>query len=150
MENYGMAAAAPNTVMVLVHSRDPFTGEIFHCYSEEPIKIYSGYQIFVEIDRLCDEIGYPFRDVSMRSFHKRAETPRKNYREANRVMRFSQLTEKNGDQGTFMVHVQYRQNATWQGQVTWMEKKETQNFRSALELMKLIDSALDTDVNQSE
>lgn len=150
MERYGMAAAAPNAAVVCIHSSNPFSGEIYHLYSEEPIKIRSSYQICVEIDKLCDEIGYPARNVNMRSFREQAETPRKNYREANRVMSFDNLTEKSGDQGTFMVHVQYRQNATWQGQITWMEKKETQNFRSALELLKLIDSALETDAEKSK
>ena len=42
---------------------------------------------------------------------------------------------------TFIVQVMYRQNATWQGQVVWSEKNETRQFRSALELIKLIDSA---------
>ena len=40
--------------------------------------------------------------------------------------------------------VRYRQNATWQGDVIWAEKNERQSFRSALELLKLIDSALDS------
>ncbi|MBR5519561.1 MAG: hypothetical protein IKU55_02470 [Clostridia bacterium] len=53
------------------------------------------------------------------------------------------LTNCRGEKGTFVVHVQYRQNATWQGTVVWADKNKTQRFRSALELMKLIDSALD-------
>lgn len=35
-----------------------------------------------------------------------------------------------------------RQNATWQGTVTWVDRNEKQQFRSALELIKLIESAL--------
>ncbi|MBS5083473.1 MAG: hypothetical protein KH031_25350 [Clostridiales bacterium] len=54
-----------------------------------------------------------------------------------------EVINQSGDQATFIVHVQYRQNATWQGQVVWAEKKITKNFRSALELLKLIDNALD-------
>ncbi|MCI8586529.1 MAG: hypothetical protein HFI92_11705 [Lachnospiraceae bacterium] len=46
--------------------------------------------------------------------------------------------------GTFVVKILDRQNATWQGQVTWAEKKQTLYFRSALELLKLIDSTIDT------
>ncbi len=42
---------------------------------------------------------------------------------------------------TFIVQIQYRQNATWQGQIVWKEKDETKKFRSELELIKLIDSA---------
>lgn len=53
--------------------------------------------------------------------------------------------ENRGDEATFVVHIKYRQNATWQGRVTWADKKQSMNFRSALELLKLIDSALDED-----
>ena len=53
-----------------------------------------------------------------------------------------------GDKGTFIVQVKYRQNSTWQGEVTWTERRQKQYFRSALELLKLIDSALD--MNEEE
>ena len=53
------------------------------------------------------------------------------------------LIEPKGEKATFVVHVMYRQNATWQGSVTWAEKKQTANFRSALELIKLMDSAVE-------
>ncbi|MBC3517149.1 hypothetical protein H8K20_12185 [Neobittarella massiliensis] len=55
----------------------------------------------------------------------------------------AQITKHRGDKETFVVQIQYRQNATWQGKVTWADKDETKSFRSALELIKLIDSALD-------
>lgn len=37
-------------------------------------------------------------------------------------------TGKIGDKGTFVVHVKYRQNATWQGDVIWVEKKGGRAF----------------------
>ena len=40
---------------------------------------------------------------------------------------------------TFILNIYDRQNATWQGSVTWVDKKEKQQFRSALELLKLIE-----------
>ena len=40
------------------------------------------------------------------------------------------------------MHVISQENATWQGQVTWLDKKETMSFRSLLELIKLMDDAL--------
>ena len=46
---------------------------------------------------------------------------------------------------TFLIHVQYRQNATWQGEVVWAEKNESLKFRSALELFKIMDGALNTE-----
>jgi hypothetical protein len=50
-----------------------------------------------------------------------------------------------GAQETFIIRILNRQNATWQGTVTHMEGKEEQHFRSLLELIKLIDSALAED-----
>ena len=43
--------------------------------------------------------------------------------------------------GTFIVKVDYCENETWQGRVTWAEENKTEHFRSALELIKLIDGA---------
>ena len=43
---------------------------------------------------------------------------------------------------TFKVKVLFRQSASWQGKLIWMEGKQEIAFRSALELIKLMDSAL--------
>lgn len=48
-----------------------------------------------------------------------------------------------GHLGTFTVQIQYRENATWQGKILWVEEKQSSYFRSALELLKLMESALD-------
>ena len=44
--------------------------------------------------------------------------------------------------GTFEISVKYMQNSTWQGQIHWIDKNRKQNFRSALEMLKLMDEAL--------
>lgn len=49
--------------------------------------------------------------------------------------------EPKGEKATFIVQVQFRQHATWQGTVQWVEKGLTQRFRSELELMKLMTEA---------
>jgi len=38
------------------------------------------------------------------------------------------------------------QNSTWQGQILWIEKGRKHNFRSALEMLKLMDEALNEEV----
>ena len=50
---------------------------------------------------------------------------------------------------TFILNIYNRQNATWQGSVTWVEKKEKQQIRRALELVKLIESALDEEEGEN-
>jgi len=48
---------------------------------------------------------------------------------------------------TFEITVRYRQNATWQGQIHWIDKNRKQSFRSVLEMLKLMDEAL---IDESE
>ena len=44
---------------------------------------------------------------------------------------------------TSIVKIINNQNSTWQGSITWVEEQKTQNFRSALEMIKMIDGVLD-------
>ena len=44
---------------------------------------------------------------------------------------------------TFVVRVLYHQNNTWQGEVLWAEQNEKRHFRSAIELMELMGSAME-------
>lgn len=43
---------------------------------------------------------------------------------------------------SFIINIQFQQNATWQGTITWIEEKKTHHFRSTLEMIKLMDSAI--------
>ena len=47
-----------------------------------------------------------------------------------------------GIKATFLVQILFRQNASWQGRLIWIETSSESSFRSALELINLIDSAL--------
>lgn len=46
--------------------------------------------------------------------------------------------------GTFIVKIIEQQNDSWQGTVTYVEKNETQYFRSAMELLHLMDEVMQT------
>ncbi len=59
-------------------------------------------------------------------------------------MKEREQLKKHGDLGTFVVHVQHRQNSSWQGRITWMEKRQTVSFRSAWEMIRIVTGALDT------
>ena len=50
--------------------------------------------------------------------------------------------EPGGAKCTFEISVRFTQNATWQGQIHWAEKGQKQNFRSVLEMLRLMDEAL--------
>lgn len=51
--------------------------------------------------------------------------------------------KRSSSKATFVVKVLYRQNATWQGTVQWVEKNLERPFRSELELLQLMNSAGD-------
>lgn len=141
---YSINTSAPNLSVICFDSLSPVKGKLFHCYSGEGIPLDTADSVIEIIDDLCNDLDYPQQTVRTRSFLPNPEnnsTQRK--KNMKKVINQSELTEKRGDEGTFIVHVQYRENATWQGQVTWVDREQTQNFRSALELLKLIDGALD-------
>ena len=43
---------------------------------------------------------------------------------------------------TFRIEVLFRQNHSWQGRLIWQEQRQEANFRSALELILLLDEIL--------
>ena len=54
------------------------------------------------------------------------------------------------DKGTFFIQILDQQHSSWQGTITWIATNEKVHFRSAFELLKLIDSALKEEANQIE
>ena len=60
------------------------------------------------------------------------------------MMSDEEMLSKHGELGTFIIRVQHRQNSSWQGRITWMEKNQTLSFRSVWEMVRLMESALDT------
>ena len=69
-------------------------------------------------------------------------------------MYFRQRIHKIGDEimkdkemSTFIVKVMDQQNNSWQGSITWVENDETMYFRSALELLHLMDGAIKKNTN---
>lgn len=53
----------------------------------------------------------------------------------------TQLNQSDDGKNTFNISVLFRKNATWQGTLKWVEGGREVTFRSALELIKLIDGA---------
>jgi len=49
---------------------------------------------------------------------------------------------RQGAKATFELQILFRQHSSWQGMIIWREKKTEQSFRSVLELVLLMDSAL--------
>lgn len=57
--------------------------------------------------------------------------------------------ERHEANAAFIIHVKFRQNATWQGEIKWVSRDKTQYFRSSLEMLRLIEEALDKDYGET-
>ena len=60
----------------------------------------------------------------------------------SKVVKLDDRRDAGSTKGTFEISVKFMQNSTWQGEIYWVDKNQKQNFRSALEMLKLIDEAL--------
>ncbi len=49
-----------------------------------------------------------------------------------------------GGESAFLIRILFRQNATWMGEVQWLDGEKKLYFRSLLELVMLMQEALDT------
>ena len=55
----------------------------------------------------------------------------------------NQILQNNvNNNGTFIVKIDRCNNNTWQGEVVWAEENKKERFRSALELIRLMDEAM--------
>lgn len=160
-------AAAPNLMNICIDctQKDELAGRFYNRYSTQPVLFEDVNNLLIQMDRLMDRIDFPQASTRNRGFsdrkkntfsaggipgklskaqrgidrRRRAGTDRRD----TQVKTTEEILKETGKRATFLVNVQYRQNATWQGKVLWAETGESCHFRSALELLKLMDGALD-------
>lgn len=133
---------APNLINICVDERKQgeISGRLYHCYTPHAILFSNVVELLRHAEALYDSIAFPQASTKTRSFGKsdenrRAERPEK-------VQSQEAFIEERGAIGTFLLFVQARQNATWQGEVYWMEQDKKQYFTNVLDFVKIIDHAL--------
>ncbi|MBR3949935.1 MAG: hypothetical protein IKJ84_04590 [Oscillospiraceae bacterium] len=105
----------------------------FYNPSREAENFSSLSQFLVKMEEVLDQLQKPQAYTQVRKFSsllqpEAAQTP------PDRVFR--------GAQATFDLQVIFRQHTSWQGVLSWREGKAQHSFRSVLELVLLLDSAL--------
>ncbi len=107
-------------------------GRFYNPYQADGRTFQSTSQFLLEMELALDAMDFPKSFTATRNF---APPPR------NAAGPPVPLPHR-GHLATFAVKVLFRQNASWQGTVTWQEGLQEQSFRSVLELLLLMDSAL--------
>ena len=144
---------APNLLSVCIDSsgNGDYQGCIWQQYDSQPIVFEGMVDMVLQMDKLFDMWGFPQAGVKSRSFVDVASGPKKvNILDKNQKIKKMDLQGKVGQCGTFLIQVKYRQNASWQGEVVWKEQNKRLHFRSVLELLKMMDSAMEWTNSQSE
>ena len=154
MEQKKLDSSAPNLLNLCVdhYEKGECRGRLYHWYAEEPVCFEDIKQLFISMDAFFDWLGYPQASNCSRSFKKQNQPMIKKMRRGDKaaMKKNQQMLNCSGEEATFVVHVKFRQNATWQGKVSWIENQQSCNFRSALELLKIIDNAMEDCPNEKK
>ena len=154
MDNSQIYVGTMNGVVVCVDQikNKELSGNFYHSYSLTGSPFSNLGHLLFQMETLFNELKFPFPSTNERHFdgtvQKDTETeePDRNHHAEKRekIMNDEQLLMHHGDLGSFIIRVQHRQNSSWQGRITWVEKNQTLYFRSVWEMMKLIETAIDT------
>ena len=113
-----------------------FAGRLYNPFWEGGA-VFEGTLDFLEkMEDLLDQMQFPQSFAAVRSFQPAPRPAEESPPEPG---------VQEGKLGTFVVRVIFRQNASWQGSVTWLEGGRDESFRSVLELLLLMHSALETE-----
>ncbi len=121
-------------------------GRVYSAFLHSEHPFYTLEQVISLAEQVFDLNSFPQASFGKRYFRTSSEKQKINRGETMgnlHVIDEKQL--QSGEKGTFVVRVMFRQCATWQGTVSWVEGNKTQNFRSMLELVHLMEDALGVD-----
>lgn len=127
---------ASRTTMICVDSYEQgvLNGRFYNYGQEdEGCSFHSLTQLIVGMEHILDSANYPQSFTAVRSFSPISEPKLESPADG---------AIKKGKAATFVVKILFRQHTSWQGTITWMEEKCEQTFRSVLELILLMNSAL--------
>ena len=124
--------------LVCVDSYDKrvLTGRYYNPYLKEGELFESLMEFLIKMEKTLDQMKFPQTGGTVKTFAARPEPGWSGLPEPER---------QHGAAGTFLLKVLFRQNASWQGSLLWMEGKKEQSFRSLLELVLLLDCALNAE-----
>lgn len=128
--------ASCRTTMVSVDSyeRKIPSGHFYNYGQGEDSRSFTGLtQLLMEIEHILDSTNYPQSFTALRSFSVMPEPKQESTADSK---------HREGKLATFVIKVLFRQHTSWQGSITWLETQSEQTFRSVLELILLMDSAL--------
>ncbi|MBE6021329.1 MAG: hypothetical protein IJC41_04175 [Firmicutes bacterium] len=125
------------TVCIDSYEDSQMVGRFYNPYLNEGISFKSLSQFLIQMENLLDNMNLPQSFTALRSFPTLPARRQHDLTSGDTELIKGMLT-------TFTVRVIFRQHTSWQGSVVWLDQGTEQSFRSVLELILLMDSALCT------
>ena len=107
-------------------------GRFYNPHYPEGVRFHGVVDLLTKMENMLDQMRFPQPFSCVRTF---SEAP------VSEPKAPDGTTAHEGELATLAVRVLFRQNASWQGSVTWLEEDREESFRSVLELILLLDSA---------
>lgn len=134
-------AVTRSLVCVNQEHESDYAGVLYNPYIPEPVAFGQIKDLLTALEAFFDTISFPQPFFETRSFLE-GKPDGEPTAAPERFWDNSLFDRYRGDLATFVVEVHFRQNATWQGNVRWVERERSAAFRSTLELIKLVDSVM--------
>lgn len=135
-------AISSNISMFYVYIKKDDNGDLFGSVFNDTYGFATEFngigQMIGTLDDLFSYVNFPMATHEERNFQKKKEKKQDLPEEL-----YSATAEDFKEEvPLFHLHVQFRQNSTWQGTLEWIPMKKTKRFRSELELVRLMMKAL--------
>lgn len=128
------------TVTVTSFENGIMTGDIYNAHYDKTVHFFDSLELLEGLESLFETLSFPGRFENFRRFSNETE---KQLHKSTRRGRIDMSEKAKEDKATFVIQVQFRRNATWQGTIQWVDQNKRQSFRSTLEMIRLIDEALE-------
>ena len=144
--NLVTAASIQMRAEILSYGGGNLRGILNNRYLDKPF-VFDDLLLMIEkMESIFDTKGFPESFTTPRVFgtfnHNRNFHKTDGDTDMTDIINSIVSPEHCGQTCTFEISVRFRQNSSWQGQILWAEKNLKQNFRSVLEMLKLMDEAL--------
>lgn len=159
------STSAKVSLTVTSYENDEIEGILYNEYFQKRVEIHSTAELIRTMECLYDTLAFPKNFMKPRNFlkferkkemfypekpscektmieHKISNTPFQMSGGADSEYLLNEPIQEIRSLADFIIHVKFRMNMEWQGEFFWKQKQQKKNFRSILELIKLMDFAL--------
>ncbi len=133
MSRFTLCSKSTYLISVTSYENKTMAGYLRQPHLDIVVQFDNLMQLLLQMEAIMDEAKYPQRCMEPRAF-------REDYTAAS--IQSHTIKALPTGMANLQVDVLFRQNASWQGNLVWRDRGMQSHFRSALELLGLIDDIL--------